>query len=1369
MKGDFSRLTFDTRKHFSRVLKQQGRVDLDADFNELVEILTQLARRQSQDVIGRRGVPKEVAAFGSLQLVSSEDGLDLAFSSGHLYVDGIIVEVQADAPSYQTQPYYLSKPDLEPEDGRRDLVYLDVWERHITAIEDPDIREVALGGPDTTTRTQTIWQVKILPGVGEVTCADDIAGWPPSASDGTLNTAAQQVPEDDDPCTLLPQAGYRGLENRLYRVEIHTGSEDKDGNPTQPTFKWSKNNGAVVFAIEEFVDATHVKVKQLGKDQVLALHEDDWVEISDDAAELNGEPGTLARVTNVDASRRIISLSNPVSGYSVQRHAKVRCWDQGEDAIVVTTGTAFLLEHGIEVGFSGTTFHTGDYWVFAARTATATVEKLVDAPIQGVHHHHVPLALVTWQQKPDETWSLEVSDCRVSFPSLTDIGAEDVSFDNSRCSLVEASTVQEALDRLCAANDLRHHNKHLHGWGIVCGLQVVCGPDESGDERRHVTVRDGYAIDCEGDDLIIEQDRIVDILRAIEHLQEEDPDVPILNDQGDGEVCLTLELDRERQIGVGVERYAPEQDVLQGTLLMDFIEGCVLKPIEEIRKLLTLEPDDETALVGPAQKQFIALLNLVWQLFNPTYGRYIFLSQKEHEILHDLYEAVRNLLQSKTFCAMFEGARTFPDYPFGEHAISTIFGKGLHHRLRLHPRERLGYTVGADNKIHVYDLTKEVMIAGLEVPGGDGTVVRDVAFSHDGSQLYAIASLKDDTIFAVADISGEEFKWRPVTLICDIQLLTLATAPSSSEDVYAVGRGRRSGLFRLNPEDISLEPTPVYCFEPAGQLVVADELGIAYATVQATSQAEGVYGSVWGLELGVEQGNECLEQPTFDFPLAGLQDSAPFGQDDIAIARHGEQHWLFVVTDRPQHAPSKRLLGFEARPGQRGPILIDLEEDTAIRLAHVLDSPHLLISYEDSYRLRLVDVHEQVLLGDFHFPLQISPLALAADSVGDKVYALNFMSNTLSAVPANLLDPSRESDFEGATVPGSQAFLATLETYRSGIFGAFIDLLGGFLQYLKDCFCDHLLVNCPDCNEQDAIYLACVSVRQNQVHRVCNFSRRRYVKSFPTVTYWLSLVPILPLINRAVEQVCCAVLPSFFARLHPPAAGAFAAPVTGPQMRQGVNFVRGPRPLGALKAMTGQFQPARSITADWIGNLIARPQGPRTVAQGAVAGRRVGEVSRQLREADVEVVAVEAYDPAQGGENLRHLAQAPLVSAGARVKLYEENGVVRYFSPVEEEPRALREVREALDVQQKVLATLHETVAAEEVLTLKNSLTEVQTLLARRDEEGRALRDQLQALERKQQELEAEAPGTMKTLREELEELKKFRNEVQRFMKKQGQ
>jgi len=40
MSGDYSRKTFDPLRDFSGVLMQQGRVQLDADWNELVGIIS---------------------------------------------------------------------------------------------------------------------------------------------------------------------------------------------------------------------------------------------------------------------------------------------------------------------------------------------------------------------------------------------------------------------------------------------------------------------------------------------------------------------------------------------------------------------------------------------------------------------------------------------------------------------------------------------------------------------------------------------------------------------------------------------------------------------------------------------------------------------------------------------------------------------------------------------------------------------------------------------------------------------------------------------------------------------------------------------------------------------------------------------------------------------------------------------------------------------------------------------------------------------------------------------------------------------------------------------------------------------------------
>src|SRR5688500_6008927 len=57
MRGDFSRVTFRPENHFSGVLLQQGRVQLDAEFNEHVAIEAHRDKQTTRDVIGRAGAP----------------------------------------------------------------------------------------------------------------------------------------------------------------------------------------------------------------------------------------------------------------------------------------------------------------------------------------------------------------------------------------------------------------------------------------------------------------------------------------------------------------------------------------------------------------------------------------------------------------------------------------------------------------------------------------------------------------------------------------------------------------------------------------------------------------------------------------------------------------------------------------------------------------------------------------------------------------------------------------------------------------------------------------------------------------------------------------------------------------------------------------------------------------------------------------------------------------------------------------------------------------------------------------------------------------------------------------------------------------
>ncbi|MDE3084307.1 MAG: hypothetical protein KGJ37_03680, partial [Verrucomicrobiota bacterium] len=63
MKADLSRSTFSQKKHYHDVRLQQGRVQLDADWNEQIDIAAHRVETETLDVVGKCGAPEHNAAF----------------------------------------------------------------------------------------------------------------------------------------------------------------------------------------------------------------------------------------------------------------------------------------------------------------------------------------------------------------------------------------------------------------------------------------------------------------------------------------------------------------------------------------------------------------------------------------------------------------------------------------------------------------------------------------------------------------------------------------------------------------------------------------------------------------------------------------------------------------------------------------------------------------------------------------------------------------------------------------------------------------------------------------------------------------------------------------------------------------------------------------------------------------------------------------------------------------------------------------------------------------------------------------------------------------------------------------------------------
>jgi hypothetical protein len=434
MNGDLTRSTFDPSDEFTSVRAQQGRVMLDVDHNEQVDIQLHDTRAGRTDLVGGSGAPTDEAGF-SVTLAAGQPVL----GPGRYLVNGIRVSNAAQVSLGGPQPF-LPVSTLPAAEGAW-LAYLEVWERPLTAVEEPSIREVALGGPDTTLREQRVWQVRWLRlgNGGTHDCATGATALQNLAAlyDGTLQPRLTPSAASG-PCIVSEASDFRGLENQLYRVEVHLGNLGPDGATIAqtPSFKWSRDNGAFIASAVGLVSTSPLvlQVDRLGPGGAAGFEIGGTIEVKGEAEVLAGTPGILARIDDVQADTlRLTLLGSTLAQLQATLAGKrvvVRRWDS-VGAVAISNTNFLPLEHGLEVRFDPTKrYRTGDYWLIPARTAALPgTGKQLDWPLvngsqtefitrksHGVVRHRVALALL--DRNLAGTWTVR-TDCRKLFPPLT--------------------------------------------------------------------------------------------------------------------------------------------------------------------------------------------------------------------------------------------------------------------------------------------------------------------------------------------------------------------------------------------------------------------------------------------------------------------------------------------------------------------------------------------------------------------------------------------------------------------------------------------------------------------------------------------------------------------------------------------------------------------------------------------------------------------------------------------------------------------------------------------------------------------------------------------------------------------------------------
>ena len=322
MSSDISRGPDGRSEPLTGIVAQQGRVIVDRDINTLQTIINNRSEAEARDIIGLAGTPDDGFAI-SLPSVGSppsgspppfwtppapltlgpEGAGDFLIKPGTMYVGGQRVVFSPRQAGRQITYAYYDQPDwASPPTAAAskvaEAVYLKVVEHELSAVEDPNLLDVALGGVDTTQRLRQVRRV-VRQSVNTTDCA---TAWTSLTMEwlkgglsfdpytmrltptATLLAGFDQSKAPPDPCDPVAVGGYLGADNQLIRVQISadSGSPSSSGSPPSksisssppPTlqFLWGYDNASFLYRVARNGIAANGTMLQIERDPPDAFH-----------------------------------------------------------------------------------------------------------------------------------------------------------------------------------------------------------------------------------------------------------------------------------------------------------------------------------------------------------------------------------------------------------------------------------------------------------------------------------------------------------------------------------------------------------------------------------------------------------------------------------------------------------------------------------------------------------------------------------------------------------------------------------------------------------------------------------------------------------------------------------------------------------------------------------------------------------------------------------------------------------------------------------------------------------------------------------------------------------------------------------------
>jgi hypothetical protein len=240
------------------------------------------------------------------------------------------------------------------------------------------------------------------------------------------------------------------------------------------------------------------------------------------------------------------------------------------------------------------------------------------------------------------------------------------------------------------------------------------------------------------------------------------------------------------------------------------------------------------------------------------------------------------------------------------------------------------------------------------------------------------------------------------------------------------------------------------------------------------------------------------------------------------------------------------------------------------------------------------------------------------------------------------------------------------------------------------------------------------------------------VKSFPTVGYWMSLVPFMPFLRRGLEELCCMILPEIFGRYQVAEFDRSAVGVaTGPDVAVARTAVA--RAQGAdvaTKFRLAKVQSRAVASAGMTSALRQLPAAPiRMASLAGMVGQPVDTAHALLEQRGLQVERG-PFEALGLGDLVRSLTAVFRTAVpGGQVTLHEDHGVVRMAGvtrpaaptdvgaqvealsrTVHAREKEVDRLRTRLEEMETRSAALAKGVSAERIARLESELTKLKKL-----------------------------------------------------------